>query len=226
MIIDIAGLPASGKSYFASYFCKTFNSISRGKIIDFIQIDRTTLLGKILHTLFNCFSFFFPFQHQTKKYLAEFTKKRPKYNKAHTLTFFTNRISYIYYIYLIFRIFKLNIIINEGISQVLVTFAVEYNIDEESFRKIVSNILNDLEKVNVTFCVFDISVEKDLKSFKDRNRHVTAIDELKGKELRSFIESYKTFLNIYLTEFHYVKLSRDHSNKSNFSLLMEKGGIR
>lgn len=85
MIIDLSGLPASGKSFFSKQFSNASRKKDNKKFINFIEWDRTTLLGRACHTLA------YPIIRHTNKYkrlssiMANYVTNNPQYNESHTV---------------------------------------------------------------------------------------------------------------------------------------------
>lgn len=220
MIVDLSGLPASGKSYFSKKFCIEFKKQTDKKMIDFIQWDRTTFFGRVWHTIM------YPIIRHTRKYrrllvLFNDTKKNcPRYNVAHTASFFATRIVFLKFNYWLANYIHLNLLVNEGISQSLVVFAVEFDLSEKQFFYLVDNVL---QLDNIKFGVYQIQFDQCITSFITRDRHVTMIDELRGAELTLFLTTFNKYLIIYLRNYNFIPLSRNKSFKENFKLLKEGG---
>lgn len=215
----MTGLPASGKSTFSKNFCSKYKTNSTKKFFDFINFDRTRFIGKLWHTLFYKVILFSPSSKSMKERLSYFKKSTPKYNENHTLDFFVKKISFFKTNYRVVNILKKNIIVNEGISQLLVVFAVEYELRESDFIKLVSDIFKDLDVVKVSY---NITVDDCVKSFMLRNRHTTKIDDLEGEELRAFLSSFKFYIDILNYNFKYLMLSRTQTFENNCNMLINE----
>lgn len=214
----MAGLPASGKSTFSVKFCSKYK-LSSKKFFDFINFDRTSFIGKSWHTLFYKIIFFSPTSRLMRKRVSHFENNLPKYNENHTLDFFVRKIIFFKTNYKIADFLKQNMIVNEGISQLLVVFAVEFELKESDFIELVNDIFENLHVVRASY---NISVADCVKSFTLRNRHTTKIDDLDGEELLFFLSSFKFYIDILNDNFEYLKLSRTRTFEDNCNMLIDE----
>lgn len=219
MIIDLSGLPASGKSYFSDKFNDAFRKNNNQKIINFIEWDRTTFFGRALHTLA------YPIIRHTSKYrklysiLDNYVTNAPQYNEAHTVDFFVTRIIFLRMVYAISNYAHTNLMVNEGISQSLIMFAIEFNLQRNEFIILVNRIL---KYKYIKYAVYQISLDDCIVSFTRRNRHVTQIDELRGEALYTFLSRFEMYLSICLDILGFISLSRESTFENNFNSLIEE----
>lgn len=202
----MCGMPASGKTTYAE---KLINkSGKQKKYIDFIKKDQNTFFGKVLHTIFYLFLtdnniFYLNLKKELKEYVYD---RKVKYSKEHTVEWFAKRITYLYFIYDQAKKLKINLIVTEGVSQQLITFAVEYGIEDESFVKLYKSILKD--RRNFQIYTFNATIEETTESFVRRDRHVTPIDELREDDLSIFLNEYNKYLSIINTFAFAKKINR------------------
>lgn len=218
MIFDFSGLPASGKSYFTEEFCLTRVKNHQKKYLDFIKWDRTTFWGRAWHTLMYRLLRLTPTYRKNKRTLKPLIKTIAIYNPAHNLRFFTDRITFLQFNYQLASLFKLNFLVNEGISQILVVLAVEFDLSKTEFIKISRFFLRQ-DLIQLVFYYY--SINETMLSFVKRKRHVTKIDELNSDELRAFLISFDKYLHILADSMNSIRLKRTDSFECNYHRLIK-----
>lgn len=217
MIIDLCGLPASGKSFFSREFCKVYKEKNEIVFHDFILFDRNSFIGKVWHTLA------YSFIRKSNKYkklinlLTEFAKGKPKLNADHSLSFFAQRIIFLKINYLLAKKLHFNMFVNEGISQSLVVLAVEFSLSNEQFLNLVVSIIPE----SIDCFVYGISIKDCISEFKKRNRHITFIDELEGEQLLDFLNNFKKYLDMLQNNKRFTILRRDNGFDRNYRRVIE-----
>ncbi|KRM94618.1 hypothetical protein [Loigolactobacillus rennini] len=218
MIFDFSGLPASGKSYFTEKLCLVCVKNHQKTYLDFIKWDRTTFWGRTWHTLMYRLLRLTPNYRKNKCKLKPLIKTRAIYNSAHNLRFFTDRITFLQFNYQLASLFKINLLVNEGISQILVVLAVEFNLDKTEFIMITRFFLTQ-DFIQLVF--YNYSVDETMLSFVNRKRHATKIDELNGNGLRLFLISFDKYLHILSDSLNSIRLERTDSFECNYHRLMK-----
>ncbi|MGG5359052.1 MULTISPECIES: hypothetical protein [unclassified Enterococcus] len=184
MIIDIFGIPGSGKTYYSEVLEKEYNK----KSFNYLKFERETLAGKALHKLITNISIIFPrrkYQYLMKKY-----SHYGIYNKKRKIKFYLDRIMYLNFLYRWFPK-KIYMILDEGLLHTIATMQVDFLIEDEDIRKVLQSIYTTMKRQGITPIYHYADVLIAEKAICVRNRHVCAIDELKGKELVLFLERYK-----------------------------------
>ena len=198
MIIELYGLPGSGKSYL-------IQQINGNKPIGMMTDNkvRQLLIGMMKKAaILAPSSILLKKQLKTVVYGAAekpvyFEWKKQYYLDNLTMIAFGYRWSG-----------KKNIFMDEGIVHRLVSFAVNYDLPVESVLAMVDTFRDYLMNVEVFY--LDTDIEKCVESIQKRNRHGYKMDELTGDKLYCFVNNYRKYFDVITREYSYRTVTRDH----------------
>lgn len=203
MIIDIYGMPGSGKSYYS----KTLIKEKQNKFFNLIELERYTLLGKVIRRVISFFVLILIKLKLVTKIIDPSLKYHSaKYNVGRHIDFYETRIWMLILIYNNIPK-KINLVVDEGIWHVVATLIVEYGISDAHAKKIISMIQKKLKtNVEIESVYQYISVDLAKESIRKRDRKVAAIDFLSGDNLTIFLNKYLDACDLIFSLNHNHKL--------------------
>lgn len=210
MIIDIFGIPGSGKSYLAYELIKMKSNSTKNLTL----IERTTFHGKVLKKLgmFMIKKVFNKKLYKDKNYnfLIQKYNQKGKYNTNRNIQEYIYRMLYIQLQYNFYNKFsKKDFIVEEGVYHAIITMAVDFEIESKDVKLLTKYIYNKNKKNKLTVIYHKATVLTAERSIKKRNRKSAPIDFLVGKELLFFLKEYEKYCelvsNLVNPEIHYRK---------------------
>lgn len=88
---------------------------------------------------------------------------------------------------------KRNLYLDEGIIHKLVSFAVNYGFPVETVMELLELFRGSLEGVHVIY--LNVPLDECLKSIRKRDRHECEMDELDDAQLRRFLGAYQNYFS-------------------------------
>lgn len=216
MVIEFYGMPGSGKTTFANDLVKkSYGNISWVNVTD---KSRTSFLYKVYFKILRIIT------KKNKKYLKiknevidivrEYKNISAKYNENNVfIDDYAIEMAFDIWMYKKLYEKKKIYIFDEGIIQQIINMCVNYDVDIKTVEKLVDYIKMGKEYR----CYYANSVESTINSIEQRNRHVCFIDELKGKELKDYLNKYNaSCMSLFeLTDSIEINREDDFDNKSD-----------
>lgn len=198
MIIDLYGLPGSGKSTVVDEFNRKYQIYEKKGTAEFIALSKMKKIS-LLKLLKN------PPHRKFFYLLFKLCKKRECKNRD--LGAYERFIAKLYSLY-VFNLYhqardeEQQFILDEGIIQSLVPITLGYQLERNALYSLIQ--LLDCDKMISVHCV--IGPLECLSRIERRNRNTAAMDELDKDDLVTFIEQYTTRLDELKESFnHYTK---------------------
>ena len=220
MIIELNGLPGSGKSFFANKIREEMQ-MERRKAINFSTVEKK-FLAKVIYKIFaNGLFFLLGKEHIAKSIEQKYTEKESKYRTGISVKSYLTRIVYLKYLYRLGVKSKRILILDEGMVQVLCAIYAEYCLDSGDIRKLFEYISEPDH--GIIRIMYQFPIDQSIKSIRLRNRKVCGIDELNDGELREMLSEYSNLLSEYChTGYDYLLLSREAPFEDNYEKLCGK----
>ena len=181
MIIDLYGMPGSGKSTVCNYLEQNLEF----KNVKNWYIEKT--IGKII---FHLYLYLFFLDKTSRKKYKEIMKiidnKKAYKNYINSNVNISLYIKYMLFDYYLERKNIKKIIIDEGIIHYSISLYVEFNLEKEKIMKIIEL----LKLNNVKYIGLKIDIEESKKNIKKRNRKRCPIDFLNDNELDKFLKKW------------------------------------
>lgn len=185
MIIDFLGTPGCGKTYLVNSLVERTKH-RQIKCVNITENSRSKLFWKIKFKVYGFISLIY--FHKLYKHLSLILKNyqhiKPKYSESNVRAYLRSLILRLY-LYRLYNKKKDLYVQDEGVLQLIATICVNFNVDENSLREMISLFVFP----QTIFLNRQICICKD--NIKKRNRHVCAIDELKDTELDEFLSLFK-----------------------------------
>lgn len=181
MVIELFGLPGSGKSF----LCDKIQELGYAKNI--MKFYKENFIGKVIFHLFlNCFTInkkLKKLYNDSLKIIGNTANYKNQINSSIPINLY---VKYMVYIFFLENNIKKNIIIDEGIMHYSMALHAEYDLELEKIEEIIK--LYEV-KSKQTYC---LKCDKDiiLMQIKKRNRKNTSIDFLEENELNNILEKY------------------------------------
>jgi|GEM_PF-2417776 len=215
MVIDFYGLPGSGKTYLANKLVNNYKK-NNYKASNIIEFERGNIFWKIYVQILKLFMVFNKTYRneiaELKFILKEYKTEEARFNNVQ-ISYYIKRLVYLRTLYKRQIPQKNFLIYDEGILQLIITIAVNYDLPNDLIKKLIdynSKILS-----NIITVYNSISIENCIESIIQRNRHVCYIDELDNVEREIFLrENYKIAEEICkLVDSCIVERNDDDANK-------------
>ena len=218
MFIEFIGLPGSGKTYFCG---QIDNELSKKSIksCNLIELSRSRFFYKLFFKSLRAYAKINGrtrrLSRRLEELLAPYRGIRAKYNEC----FIDSYISDICTLVILKNLLgksKRVFLLDEGLFQRAVTMAVNYNLCKSDIIK----LLSVLKRYTDSTVYIKISCEDSLRSVRQRNRHVCAMDNLNDEELKSFLKKYYASCEYISERFHLTVLHR--GNPENLKIFNQK----
>lgn len=188
MIIEIFGLPGSGKTT----FCQKYSTEKNLK--DLMKFYRDSFFGRSLYYIFKYIYFLIPKINIKLKRIMEVLSKKNYTNCINKDISIKEYIIFMCFVYYCELKNKKNVIIDEGIIHYCMALHAEFGVEFDVLDEIINEL--KLEK-NIKYIVLNCSVEKCLSQMKKRNRMRSSIDFMDEGELELLLKKYEKALNYY-----------------------------
>lgn len=205
MIIEINGLPGSGKSFFAEKIYKKY----KRKIIYVSALEKNSWFRILTRVLSDCL-FVLLSKKSAVKYLDyKYCAKRSEFGTGIDIRSYLKRLLFLKFLYKLNAKSNRVIILDEGIVQVVCAIYAEYSIQKSEVVLLFNDMPTDQD--GVISIIYQCGIEKAIESIHLRNRHVCGIDMLNDDELRKMFEKYIDIIHIYCDR-NYNHLILDRKN--------------
>lgn len=218
MILHFYGIPGAGKTYFASQIVDKFRDNNK-RFINITELSRRNIILKVLFKLLRVYTSYSgtnkKLKNKLKFILNKYDSEKSKYSDA-TVDYYIDSIVFLVFITKKNMKRNINLIFDEGIPQQLANLGVNFGISKEVLKDLIYTL--NLE-VKIETVYYFCNIETSIKSIQKRDRHVTAIDELKKDELLDFLEEYSLYLKYIYNEFESKVCKREFSLEENFQII-------
>lgn len=187
MVIEFMGMPGVGKTYLADALIKNVDKKSV-KAVNLVEMSRHNTFYKVYFRFLRVLTKILPNYKKLRYELAQFVKPYANKNAAFNDIYIDSYVNTLIMYKLLHDKYdssKNLYILDEGIVQQLVNMKVNYDIDDDTVKNIISAVDKRIDLVYI-LASFDITIA----SIEKRNRHVCYIDELKDEQLKAFLEKY------------------------------------
>ncbi|HFI0273250.1 TPA: AAA family ATPase [Streptococcus suis] len=200
MIIDLNGLPGSGKSTVVNDFTQSnqqFELKGTEEFIKLSKLQKISLLRLLIDTKNRKFFFL----------IGKLGKKNTSTAKG--IGRYERLIARLYSLY-VFQLIqesqveKKNYIFDEGIIQSLVPITLGFELDIEVLKKFSKLLVS----IDFLFVHCEISETESFSRIVKRNRQTAAMDFLTNNELQTFLQTYA----LRLSEIREILCRKDHGN--------------
>jgi len=197
MILELFGLPGSGKSYI-------IKKINDNKPIGAVSCN--SLKNAIISILKRC-SVYTPSSIRLRHKLDII------YKDINTTPLYIRRDARYYINNLLMVAFgykhsgKKKIFMDEGIIHRIVGFAVNYELTIEKTIQLVEVFRAYIDLATVVY--LDVPEDECFKSIKSRNRHEHDMDELDDGALRNYLTSYKQYFEKIYQQYGFMRITRN-----------------
>ncbi|MDQ8569122.1 hypothetical protein Q3F79_12865, partial [Enterococcus faecium] len=178
MIIELFGLPGSGKSYLTSKLIDELNSegIQAVNVTEYLN---GTIKGRIIKKiLLNSFCINSPLKRIRNDIINLVPKKnswKSNFGIYNTSDFTLNTIAMILYLQMKMNDNKVYIL-DEGAMHTIVKMAGDFDLKFEEVSDLSTYVLKKLRSNEGLIIYNSASIEKSIESIKSRNRHVCTFD--------------------------------------------------
>lgn len=213
MIIDIIGLPGSGKSFLAEEIAEDLNRRNIDNI-NVLRYERYTFKGKLINRIKKEFIKKFRYTNRIREELCIILKDelylKSIYNKDRNIDYYIDHIAISIYRYSKLMRRKKVYIFDEGIYHALATLCMDYNISNDIFLNLLLFCKSKLGENNIIYN--KISVKDCLQSIKQRNRKQCDIDELSDEMTYQMLRAYENYFMLIEKEINIISVSRNESS--------------
>lgn len=202
MIIELYGLPGSGKSY-------TIQQLNGGKPIG---METKNKIKKRIISCCKKLAIWMPDSLSLKK------KLKSEVINLQTSPMFIERTINEYINNLVMIAFgyrwtngNKKLYMDEGIVHRVVSFAVNYNMSIDQMMKVLDILKKYIDKAIVVY--LDVEITDCLNSIVKRNRHQYKMDNMNRKQLELFLSSYIKYFDAINSRFGFYHITRDSINQ-------------
>lgn len=217
MVIEMTGLPGAGKTYLGNAFVKSMKS-ENIIAVNWVNMRRTSIVYKLKGRITRCFTYIIPdcilYRKEICNILKNHLSETAIYSHVFIRSYIDNIVEYTY-LYKKYHDKGKILIFDEGIIQQLVNILVNFDLSEAEKEKLFTAI----KYKNFSSVYLKIDINDAIKSIISRNRHVCAIDELRGKELDKFLNEYKAACDLCAEKMHSLELHRNSDIEENVKSL-------
>lgn len=207
MIIELFGLPGSGKTY-------AINKIKGNNLLNVTSENR---IMNIILSFLKQVSLYMPSSLRLKRKLV------CTFNKILTYPIYINNPKSFYIDNLTVVAFgykhsgNKDIYMDEGIIHRIVSFSVNYNVDLEVFDEIVKIFTPYLSNVKIVY--LDVDIDECIDSIKKRNRHDCKMDEMSKDLLDEYLKKYRFYFDYIMSKYNFIsRITREDYRKVQESL--------
>ena len=225
MIIDVFGLPGSGKTVWGEYFIE-YSKKNNIKIINASKFYDTTVLGRVIKKiLFLLIKRNIIYKRIKEHFLSNIAKCNNLYNDE-KIDMAINRLLVLHYIYTHFCFDNNIYFFDEGIYHGVLKIATYYDFDEKLLKDLLNKNMQHLNEKNICFIYNCISCDDSMNSIRKRDRHVCSFDDFDDKTLKKYIKKYNLLVSYICNEKKLCQISRYDSiekrNETVFNYIMEE----
>lgn len=213
MIIDIIGLPGSGKTFFSNSLVEYFKREGI-KVINMTENRRASNFFKKLTIYIDRKLAFLSIDYQKlQKSLDNILKDVIVENKdLSTFKKYKKELSYSLYVHKKYAKETGIFIFDEGCYHELCALLMRFGFDNREYEVKLHDILKCLNIKNIYFrCSTDIAFQ----SIRKRNRHTCEFDELGDEELRKYLTELETLISSLKVDFD-LRIDRNLEYNSEF----------
>lgn len=188
MIIEVFGLPGSGKTTFCQKYAM------ENKLYNLLGFYRDSFFGRSLYYLFKYFYFLIPTVNKKVKNIMFLLSKKDHTNKIRKDILIKEYVIFMCFVY--YHELKCNkhVIIDEGIIHYCMALYAEYDVEFNVLDQIIEELKVDKK---MKYIVLKCSVDECLLRMCKRNRKRSAIDFLEESELKLLLLKYEEALKYY-----------------------------
>lgn len=212
MILEFMGMPGVGKTYLADALIKHMDKKSV-KAVNLVEMSRQNTLYKIyfrfLRVLIKTLPRYKNLRHELAQIVKPYANKDAAFNNVYIDGYINTLILY-KLLHDKYDSSQKLYILDEGIVQQLVNMKVNYDINDDTVKNIISAVNKQINTVYIVGS-FEITVA----SIEKRNRHVCYIDELKDEQLKAFLEKYNESCETIAQTVSPIVVKRGDSIKDN-----------
>jgi hypothetical protein len=220
MVIEMNGLPGSGKSYFVeravaalkeNEICAENMAVTEKKMIWMVVQKIQSVL--LLHRACK--------DKELLRLREKYRNRKARYAVTISFDSYLKRLLYLteYYKYLQSK--QKRYLFDEGIYQVMTAMAVDFDMESKELLYLWKRIKeNDRDVISIWY---HIEIETCMDSLKKRNRQVCDIDRLKEEKLREMLKKYEAvfqFFETYGCEF--LHMNRKDCTEGKIRSLIER----
>lgn len=220
MIIELNGLPGSGKTFFANYVKDKLKN-ENYKVIN-VSNSEKKLPIKTINKFVTELSFIIYSNNQDIKILLnKYNTKNAIYAKNINFSDYLKRLIYLKNFYSLYSTKKYILLFDEGIFQVITAMATDFNLTDSEIKQLIEYA--DLVNKKIISISYEINVNDCLNSITKRNRKICDIDNLSHNKLIKMLNQYCVTLN-YMKKFYkeFLVLKRNNDIKNNYSILKKE----
>lgn len=210
MIVEVFGMPGSGKSYFANRLVKEMEKDGI-KAVNMTEYMNTTVLGraekKVLYYMIQASFRASNIKNKVISCIPNNKNWKSEFQIYHSAEFCINTLSLILYIQRKYTKKKVYIF-DEGALHTIIKMLADFNISVEETQKLKAYVIKKIKKNNGIMIYNQISVDDCIKSIKKRNRHVCAFDEFSGEKLVSILNKYQKACEFIAIDSEVIKIER------------------
>lgn len=205
MIIESYGLAGAGKSTFIEKLCKETNGINISKYIN--RGQKMLCLQAMFTRVLLITPKYNSIDKQFEKIMGKYRGEKMFYSDK---TVDSLKTKYIFYLFLYNSTnkIKISVYMDEGFSQQLANFAVEYSISNSELKAIYDVFYSNLKSTNKPIWYYT-DVNNAFDSIRRRKRSYKWIDDLPKTELIPLLEKFNEIHNnIYNLHQDKIKIIR------------------
>ena len=219
MIIELVGLPGSGKSFLCEELENDLKK-NKNKVLNITKFSYKTTIGKILRKYF---CFISNYQHNYNKHIKCIndiinTNIKNKYDINIRIDVYIERIA------ILLELYKKNkkiYLLDEGIIHYLIIMSIYFGLDNSILKELVKYVYNYISKDDFIVVYNKIEVEECIQSIKNRNRRDCAFDFFNDKDLKRFLKDYYDYCEDLDKMFAFKKVLRNDSFEKKKNIILK-----
>ena len=223
MIVDLFGLPGSGKSYIANGIITELKKRNI-KAVNMTEYMNNTFIGKAKKRLLLYGIQLGIFEKKRKKIV----NMLPQHKTWVSMYGIYESASYpINMIVLILLVQKQKTddvvyIYDEGVVHSIVKMMADFELDNSVTNALIEYAIKTISSSSGIVIYNMATVETCIQSIKRRNRHVCAFDELSIEKLYKILHAYKTYCDKIARDHVVMRIDRNNMTKDNVEQVISK----
>lgn len=223
MVIEMNGLPGSGKSYFVeravaalkeNEICAENMAVTEKKMIWMVVQKIQSVL--LLHRACK--------DKELLRLREKYRNRKARYAVTISFDSYLKRLLYLTECYKYLQSKQKRYLFDEGIYQVMTAMAVDFDMESKELLYLWKRINgNDVDVISIWY---HIEIEACMDSLKKRNRQVCDIDRLKEEKLREMLKKYEEVFQFFETcGCEFLHMNRKDCAEDKIRSLIERAEV-